>query len=165
MKETKKKRRKKTRMKKVSFVLKAVVVMWVAVFATKPVRGSCRTICHLLPTLVDISAKRVSRPALSSEQLNRNKQRYQRLRAIATRIPLIGRTVTLPHDLVHSSCLRRSLYHYGCPPPPPPPFCRSGRCDLKNFGTKTGVSYVSLNNGPKVLPGAVSLDQFYCLRI
>ena len=41
--------------------------------------------------------------------------------AVATQVPLISQTGTLPHDLSFRFCIRRQQYKYGCPPVSPPP--------------------------------------------
>ena len=55
-------------------VLEAVIITWVPISATKPIRGPCRAICyHLLPTLVNSGVKCQCCRCLASpsEQLNK----------------------------------------------------------------------------------------------
>ena len=72
------------------------------VSATKPRRGPCHTICHLLPALVCNGIKcrccrcRASPPANKS---TKTKQNCLDSGAVATQVPLISRDGTLPHDL------------------------------------------------------------------
>lgn len=56
--------------------LNAATVTWVLVSASKPIRGSCHTICHLLPTLAksDVKCQYCRCRASSSEQSNQYKQ-------------------------------------------------------------------------------------------
>jgi len=92
------------------------------VSATKPRRGPCHTICHL-PALVGNGIKchccrcRAPPPANKS---TKTKQNCLDSGAVATQVPLISRTGTLPHDLPFHFCIRRQQYQYGCPSLSPP---------------------------------------------
>ena len=73
------------------------------VSATKPRRGPCHTICDLLPALVGngINCRccrcRAPRPPRTNQR--KPKQNCLDSGAVATQLPLISRTGTLPHDL------------------------------------------------------------------
>ena len=79
------------------------IVTNLPVSATKPRRGLCHTICHILPALVGNGVKchccrrRVPPPANES---TKTKQNCHDSGAEATQVTLIiSRTGTLPHDL------------------------------------------------------------------
>ena len=57
------------------------------------------------------------------EQINSKNQTKLPLDSgpVATQVPLISRTGTLPHDLHFYFCIRRQQYQYGCPSLSPPP--------------------------------------------
>ena len=81
-------------------------------YATKPSRGPCHTIRHLLPALVDIGRYQVSLLPLSStpsvNKSTKTNQNCQESGAVTTQVPLSidSRTGTLPHDLPFHFCIR-----------------------------------------------------------
>ena len=71
--------------------------------ATKSRRGPYHTICHLLPALVGNGIKSHCcrcRALPPREQVDENQQNCLDSGAVATQVPLISRTGTLPHDLL-----------------------------------------------------------------
>ena len=83
-------------------VPKASTVTKLHVCATKPSRGPCHAICHLLPTLVNSGTKchycRCRAPP-SVTKFTKPEQNDQDSWVVVTQVPLIGRTGTLPHSL------------------------------------------------------------------
>ena len=72
------------------------------VSAIKPRRGPCHNSCHLIPALVSNGIKCHCcrcRPPQAAKKLPKIKPNCLDSGAVATQIPLVRRTGTLPHDL------------------------------------------------------------------
>ena len=93
------------------------------------------TLSHCLPSSscsrrqrYQVSLLPLSPPPPSVNKSTKTKQNYQDSRAVATRVPLISRTGTVPHDLPFHFCIRQQRCQYGCPLPLFP--CRHSWCPL-----------------------------------
>ena len=81
----------------------------IPVSATKPRRGPCHTICHLIPALdgngITCHCCRFRAPHPANKS-SKTKQNCLESGAVATQDPLISRTSILPHDLPFHFCIR-----------------------------------------------------------
>ena len=96
--ETKSRKRGTKASKQESHTQGVSIATIIPVSATKPSRGRCHTICHLLPALVGNGIKchccrcRAPTPANKSTKTEQNRLDSG---AVATQVPLISRTGTL----------------------------------------------------------------------